>query len=51
MKDWFYDKGMNDELLTSWDIFKEEIIDFCKGEILEIIKKCNNEKLYEYLQR
>lgn len=51
LKEKYYRRGIKDELPTSWNEFKEFVIDHCTGESIDNVFKYENETWLAYLKR
>ncbi|KAF9761170.1 hypothetical protein NGRA_2812, partial [Nosema granulosis] len=43
LKDWFYEKGTDENLPDTWEDFKTQIVDLCTEQALESLQRYNNE--------
>ncbi len=43
LKTWFYDKGIENELINNWNLFKELIVKFCSEQDIDSLRKFADE--------
>ncbi|KAF9746903.1 hypothetical protein NGRA_3521, partial [Nosema granulosis] len=51
LKDWFYEKGSEQNLPTDWEEFKKQIINMCTEQALESLFRYKDESWSSYIMR
>ena len=51
LKQWYYERGIEDRLPSTWKDFKEEIIEWCQGNDWTSIRRYRDEQWSSYVRR
>ncbi|EJW03067.1 hypothetical protein EDEG_02546 [Edhazardia aedis USNM 41457] len=51
LKEWFYEKGANNELPEEWALFKKQVSDFCCERDISQLKKYKEESWEDFIMR
>ena len=51
IREWYFNKGMENELPKNWDKFKEIFVEYCIDQGIENVRKYNDETWSEYVKR